>query len=204
MKIGSRKYGEVWAVDFEYAASPGERPDPICMVGRELVSGRTLRLWREDLRQLRAAPFAADADVLVVAYYASAELGCFLSLGWPLPVNVLDLFTEFRNATNGLRVPCGNGLLGALAYYGIDGLAVADKDSMRELALLGGPYTDAEHRALLDYCESDVDALTKLLPRMATTLDLSRALLRGRYMAAAARMEHLGIPIDLNALSDLS
>ena len=31
--------------------------------------------------------------------YASAELGCHLALGWPLPDNVLDLYVEFRNLT---------------------------------------------------------------------------------------------------------
>lgn len=203
MRVGPKEYREVWAVDFEYAAPPGERPDPVCMVGRELARGRWLRLWRDDLRQLQSAPFATDPEVLVVAYYASSELGCFLALDWPFPANVLDLFTEFRNATNGLPVPCGNGLLGALAYYGIDGLAVAQKDAMRELALRGGPYNDDERRALLDYCASDVTALAKLLPRMMPTLDLPRALLRGRYMAAAARMEYRGVPIDVHVLERL-
>ena len=37
-----------------------------------------------------------------VAYYASAEIGCHLALGWPVPQRVLDLFTEFRNHTNGV------------------------------------------------------------------------------------------------------
>ena len=31
-----------------------------------------------------------------MAYYASAEMGCHLALGWKLPVNILDLFPEFR------------------------------------------------------------------------------------------------------------
>ncbi len=51
---------------------------------------------------MKSPPYALDKDSLVVAYYASAEMGCHLSLGWPMPVNLLDLFTEFRNHTNGL------------------------------------------------------------------------------------------------------
>jgi hypothetical protein len=35
-----------------------------------------------------------------VAYYASAELGCFRALGWPMPANIIDLFVEFRDRTN--------------------------------------------------------------------------------------------------------
>jgi hypothetical protein len=100
-------------------------------------------------------------------------------------------------------VPCGRGLLGALAYHGLDGMAAADKEEMRQLALRGGPYTEAEQLALLDYCQADVDALARLLPAMLPRLDLPRALLRGRYMVAAARMEWAGVPIDVDTLGRL-
>src|SRR5262249_23895377 len=53
---------------------------------------------------------------------------------------------------------------------------------------------------ILNYCESDVVALERLLPAMAPGIDLPRALLRGRYMAAAAAMEHAGTPIDMSML----
>ena len=72
---------------------------------------------------------------------------------------------------------------------------------MRDLALRGGPYTKDEKVNLLAYCESDVDALARLLPVMLPKIDLPRALLRGRYMAAAARMEHAGVPIDTDMLA---
>ena len=39
-------------------------------------------------------------------------------------------------------------------------------------------------------------ALERLLPAMLPRIDLPRALLRGRYMKAAAAMEHNGTPID--------
>src|SRR5207244_9998665 len=71
---------------------------------------------------------------------------------------------------------------------------------MRLLALRGGAYTEAEQAALLDYCQSDVDALARLLPMMLPEIDLPRALLRGRYMAAAARIEWQGIPLDVELL----
>ena len=69
-----------------------------------------------------------------------------------------------------------------------------------QLALRGGPWSEAERTALLDYCESDVAALERLLPAMLPGIDLPRALLRGRYMAAAAAMEHTGTPIDVPML----
>ncbi len=132
---------EVWAVDYEFTAQPGERPVPICMVAWELRSDTRLVLWEDELRALDAPPYDIGPNSVTVAYYASAELGCHLALGWPLPAHVLDLFVEFRNLTNGLRLPCGAGLLGALVAFGHDAIDSVEKDSMRELALRGGPWT---------------------------------------------------------------
>jgi DNA polymerase-1 len=196
MIVGNREFKEVWAVDFEFSAAPGNIPKPICLVALELSSGRKLRIWEDGLRGRTSAPYPTNAESLVVAYYASAEIGCHLALGWDLPECVLDLYVEFRNLTNGKSVPCGSGLLGALSYFGLDSINSAEKESMRELAMRGSPWTNQEKDALLDYCESDVQALAKLLPCMNKDLDTQRALLRGRYMKAAARIEHNGIPID--------
>ena len=196
-------FREVWLVDFEFSAPPGERPDVVCLVAWELSSGRKLRLWQEQLQGMCCPPYAMDQDALFIAYYASAEMGCHLALNWPLPINLLDLFCEFRNTTNGLPLPCGAGLLGALTWFGLGGIDAAEKESMRQLAQRVGPWTQAEKQSLLDYCESDVAALARLLPRMVPDLDLPRALLRGRYMKAAAQIEHAGVPIDTRTLSRL-
>lgn len=198
--IGNFTFRSVWLVDFEFSAPPGERPRVVCLVAWELATGKKLRLWQNELQDMDALPYDIDENALFVAYYASAEIGCHLALGWPLPVNVLDLFTEFRNATNGLSLPCGAGLLGALAWYGLSSIETAEKESMRLLAQRGGPWTDAERDALLDYCESDVAAMARLLPAMTSKLDVPRALLRGRYMKAAARIEHNGVPVDMHTL----
>jgi DNA polymerase I len=194
-------FREVWAVDFEFTADAGERPVPICMVARELGSGRTLRLWQDQFGP--APPFPVGPGVLFVAYVASAELTCFRTLRWPMPARVLDLFAEFRDHTNGLNPPAGRGLVGALVFHGLDHIGVIEKDQMREIAIRGGPFTEAERTALLDYCESDVLALERLLPAMLPRIDLPRALLRGRYMTAAAAIEHNGVPIDMATLASL-
>lgn len=203
LPVGLDAFREVWLVDFEFSAPPGERPDPVCLVAREFRSGRTLRLWCDDLRDRRVPPYPTDPDALFVAYFASAELGCHLALGWPLPARVLDLYVEFRNKTNGLSPNHGSGLLGALAWHGLDAMGATEKKAMRDLAIRGGPWSEAERVALLDYCASDVVALAGLLPAMLPEIDLPRALLRGRYMGAVARMEHVGIPIDVPTLDRL-
>jgi hypothetical protein len=189
-------------VDFEFTAPPGEQPVPLCLVARELRTDSLVRRWLVDGAPAKP-PFDIGPDALLIAYYASAEMGCFLALDWPMPARILDLFAEFRCLTSGLPVPCGNSLIGALAYFGLDTLPAVEKEGMRQLAMRGGPYTDAESAALLDYCQSDVDALARLLSVMLSKIDLPRALLRGRYMAAAARMERAGVPIDTEALARL-
>ena len=94
-------------------------------MAKDLRTGQVWRPWRGEYGP--AAPFPVGADSLFVAYYASAEFGCFKALGWPMPANVLDLYTEFRNRTNGLRTIAGNGLIGALTHFGLDTIGVTEK-----------------------------------------------------------------------------
>lgn len=196
--ISCLPFASVWAVDFEFTAPPGERPKPICLVAHELKSGTIVRLFGEELTKRTVPPYAVDTDSLVVAYYASAEVSCHLALGWPTPARLLDLYAEYRCMTNGMTLACGDrGLLGALTTFGIPAIDAADKESMRQLAMRGAPFTAAETKALLEYCESDVVAVANLLERMLPEIHLPRAVLRGRYMNAAARIEHVGIPIDV-------
>lgn len=43
---------------------------------------------------------------------------------------------------------------------------------MRQLVLRGAPFSDAERVAVLNYCQTDVDSLAKLLPSMISDIDL--------------------------------
>lgn len=196
-------FREVWLVDFEFRQPDGERPTVVCLAARDLFSCRRQRLWWDILRHFEKPPFPIDEGALYVAYYASAEMLCHLSQGWQMPVYVLDLFTEFRNLTNGRAVPGGKGLIGALRYHGLDAIDTEEKTELRELAMREGTHSGSERVRLLDYCQSDVDALAKLLPAMLPKIDLPRALLRGRYMKAAAAMEFNGVPIDVDTLTQL-
>jgi hypothetical protein len=119
------------------------------------------------------------------------------------PANVLDLFTEFRAHTNGTDWLEGRSLLAALQYFNVDGIGAVEKQGMRELILRGGPWSEEQRTAILDYCASDVYALERLLPRMLPEIEVPRALQRGRYMKAAAAMEFAGVPIDADKLKEL-
>lgn len=193
----------IWTLDTEFSATPGERQKPLCLVAHELLSGRVVRIWLADGAAPVAPPFDTGPDSLFIAFFSSAEWGTFLSLGWDLPVHVLDLFAEFKLITNGAPPPHGANLLGALKYFGLPAMLAEEKHSMRELAKRGGPYTDAEKSDLETYCESDVQAVDLLFPKVLPRIELPRALIRGRYMKAVARMEFVGIPIDVTLYTKL-
>jgi hypothetical protein len=197
-------FREIWCVDFEFRVDPGERPWPLCMVAQEVQTGRVIRLWRDELLALDQAPFNIGADALFVAYFASAEFGCLLELGWPLPESVLDLYVEHRVATNGEKTLCGDGLLGALALHGLGHIDAGEKDEMRQLILDRHNWSDGDKRKILDYCSTDVTGTVGLFSKMARSIDWPRALLRGRYMKAVARMERTGVPIDTVLYQDLT
>jgi DNA polymerase I len=201
-------YKSAWCIDFEYVAGPGCVPDVVCMCARDLVSNQLIRLWKDELKLKPDPPFDVGADALFVAYTASAEMGCFLQLDWSMPANVLDLYTEFRSETNGLSLPHGRGLLGALSHHALSSITKEEKQDMRDLVLTGGPWTDQQRRDILAYCQGDVDCLGPLLERMLPRITarpdgLSNALLRGAYMKTVAVMEHNGVPIDTKTLDRL-
>jgi DNA polymerase family A len=195
-------FDEIVLADFEFVSKPGERPDVVCLGARELRSGRTFRLWRDQLGA--APPYRVDARTLFVCFVANAELGCHLALGWPLPVSVLDLSPEFRCITNGRMTPQGKGLLGALAYYGFNDLDAKRKDAIRTRIIQGWPFTAEEREQILLYVMSDTDALDRLLPKMLPEIDFDRALHRGEFVAASALMEHYGVPIDMEIFPQLA
>jgi hypothetical protein len=72
-------FREVVVVDTEFAATPGNRPVPVCLVAHELRSGRQFRIWQDQFGP--APPYTTGPDVLLVGYYASAELSCYRVLG---------------------------------------------------------------------------------------------------------------------------
>ena len=166
MQLLVEHFREVWLIDFEYLSRPGDRPVPVCMVAWELRADRYLRLWKDQFR--RRPPFGTDRDTLFVSYSAPAEIGCFLALGWPVPVRILDLFTEFRVATNGAKVVANNRLLTALTYYGLDGIGAEEKQEMIDLILSGGPWSREEIRAILELLPNRCGRFAQTVTRHAS------------------------------------
>lgn len=119
--------------------------------------------------------------------------------------------------TSGRKTTCGNGLLGALAHFGLVGAVdKISKDEMRQMAQRGGVFSDQKRAELLNYCQKDVDNLIQLLRVMITAIEapwtlsphdqpkaFGQALQRGEYLKAVASMERRGVPIDVTTLNRL-
>jgi hypothetical protein len=153
---------------------------------------------------MRRAPFRTDKRVLLIAFFASAEMGCFLELGWDRPQSLICLHAENRAYTNGLLpfMKGQHGLLNACAMRGIATMPGQDKADRIKLITTRTSWTSQELALIEQYCRDDVTALTTLFSRMALMgeIDWPYALLRGRYTHAVAAMERFGVPIDVPML----
>jgi hypothetical protein len=187
-------FREIWFLDTEFRQADGERPSPICLVGREHYSGDVIRLWFRE-GPPPELPFDDSPGVLFVCYAATAEWSVYLALGWPLPVRVLDLYAEYRWLMSGFKVP-RYGQLDAMATFGLPCMDDFFKQDMRSLCMRGGPFTAEESREILAYCEKDVDGLAALFVAMEPHLQWPQALARGRYTTALASVESAGVPLD--------
>ncbi len=191
------QFEEIWEEDFEFITSPGERPDVVCLCAKELRSGRTLRLWRDELDALGSrSPFRTDSKVAHLGFSYQAEAASFLSLGMPIPRNIIDLSPIFRCLTNGKATPEGKGLIGMQRYYGLDSISTKRKEAMRDRILKGWPFTPEERKQILDYCLSDVEPLFRLLALTLPEIGLDTALYWGEFAGVSALMQHHGVPIN--------
>ncbi len=199
----SSNFARTILLDTEFSPRPGERVRPACAVFSDLKTGDEVRvpLWGAEGKV--PPPIHFGKDDLLVAYSAGAELSVFIAMNWPLPENVLDLFVEFRNATNGVLVPGMWSLASALEYYQVEGVDIAEKAPMLTLAIRGGPYTPEETNILFNGCARDVAGLRRLLGAMANSIDWPRALIRGRWVRDAAQIEDRGVPLNMEVLTPL-
>jgi DNA polymerase I len=184
-------FDEAWGVDAEWIPKSGERPNVLCVAGRELWSGRSFALWFDELGP--TPPYPIGRNALLVSFVFNAEGTCHLARNWALPVHVLDLNAEFRNITNGRLVPAGKGLLGALTYFGLDCIDAKQKDEMRKRIMQGPPFTPEEKQKILKYCLGDASDNLRVLEKILPHINLKQALYRGESVSCLARSEHWGV-----------
>src|SRR5580698_3829231 len=92
-----QEFTSVWVIDTEFRSRSGEPNEPVCLCARELHTGRRLELFFDCAHE---NPFESEG-ALFVGYNLAAEWKTFISLGWPLPDNMLDLHFEYLNLVNG-------------------------------------------------------------------------------------------------------
>jgi hypothetical protein len=192
-------------VDTEFRPQPDGTQEPVAVVARDMWSGEVRRRMVSDLG--RRPFFPSGSDTCLVAHNAAAELETYRALGWPWPRNIFDTYSEHLRATNGLPQHLLHGvlprdrasLLAALRCWGLPTRPVAEKRSTIALILRGGPYSPAEVREILDYCEEDVSDTAGLFLRLLSHLELwelEGALLRGQYAWALADFSRNGMFVD--------
>src|SRR6516165_8120751 len=68
-------FGKLWAVDGEFTRDdrhPGP-VKPICLCAVEIISGRTIRVWEDELGGMKVPPFSIGPDSCLISYAAGAE-----------------------------------------------------------------------------------------------------------------------------------
>ena len=134
-------YREFWAtISSSRTRRASDRPRSAWSPASYARAGRS-GCWQDELRRLPRPPYPIDPGSLFVAFYASAELGCHLALNWPMPARILDLFAEFRAATNGLPTVAGVEFARRARRLWARRHGREEKAEMRRLALRGGPYS---------------------------------------------------------------
>ena len=177
----------------------------VCGVFHDLSTGQTDPAVARPVEAI-GCPMIPEADTLVVSFVFNAEGACHLALGQPLPKNILDLSAEFKCQVNGKGIPRKNqGLIGALQYFGLSSIAPKRKDAMRDRIMKGWPFTPEERKQILDYCAEDVEALRQLLfASCFRTSICPLPCIAAKAVAALARSEHVGVPIDMEIFPQLA
>lgn len=168
---------------------------PVCVCAVDLKTGREYTEWLGEFSS--EPPFPTDKNSLFIAYAASAEMRTFRALGWAPPRRILDLYAEYCDHRNGCDGVKSRGLIDALMHFGLDTVGAVYKANMIKRILAGPPYTETEKGEIVEYCMSDVAALTRLLPSLLPHINWKAALLRGRFAPAVAAIEDVGVPIDV-------
>jgi DNA polymerase I len=110
MSAISKRFNRVYILDTEFQAADGERQIPVSIcalqyvrVNGSLKRGEDIKMFFRD-GQDHPCPFQGieSDDTLFIGYNLAAEYKCFISLGWPLPFNSIDLMFEFKNETCGV------------------------------------------------------------------------------------------------------
>lgn len=129
-------------------------------------------------------------------------------LGKPIPKKQIPKHKQQNNSHT------GTGLLSCV-YNLLDiNLNAAHKDAMRDRILKGGPFSDVEKVAILEYCAADTKYLPAIFRIMKHEIKLlsknkddelyfKRAFVKGAWSVRLAMIEAAGIPVNVSWLKNI-
>ncbi len=151
-------------------------------------------------RDLRLQDFVAHHfDHTWVAHHAVAEMRYLLRLGLPVPPRWFCTATAFRAVTNrpGYRK---SSLVEALTVLGLGHLIPPQKATLRD-KILRLDFGPSDIPAIVAYCSDDVIATEAVFERLSGRIKPELMAYWTRYLAAVAKIEQRGIPIDVSTLA---
>jgi len=192
---------QVWLVEFAYEKDADGNLRPLSLTAIEVHSKNLLQLSADDMLSLAHPPYHVDDRCLFVSYLATDAMRCHLVLGWELPFHVYDPYVEYLQRTNGEREARARDIFTTLPSLGIDVAAALRKSDIRETSLDEIRQRDCRDDLAASQNLRTAMNLYAAITGMDPTLDISYAVLRGRFLRVVARMEHRGIPVDKHTIS---
>ena len=107
-----KQFTNVVVYDYEFKSTPGNPPEPVCVVYKELHSDQITKHWLvgEDNRNFYSVSPFPVSETLFIAHYSNAEVSCDLAMGYEKPIYIWDTFVEEKKILNG-KIAKGFGLL---------------------------------------------------------------------------------------------
>ena len=207
-KLKALGFEHVDVLDFEYKQTDGNPPKPVCIVIKDLFTGKTIKEWLVNKKFKYPHPIQ---KTLFVCHWAVAEVSCLIELGIDKPRAVFDTFIEEKKMFNGILR--GFGLVDVCERHGIKGVMSHEKKEIwRKYIMDNYPnYTTEDEAGIMGYCEEDVVTTEKLFLSQLDKLTkkdnnfnriISQACFHGKAMGYCAQVEANGIHIDHKLYKD--
>ena len=95
------QFKNVVVYDYEYKFTPGNPPEPVCVVYKELHTGQITKNWlvgEDNKKFYSVSPFPVS-ETLFIAHYSNAEVSCDLAMGYEKPIYIYDLISLDKRLT---------------------------------------------------------------------------------------------------------
>ena len=154
------KFTSVWFVVALARSEPGDAVVAVALAATELRANSVNHFSFGELGSARRPPYPTDATSMIISVDAVAIAAFHVSMGWTLPERIVDLLIEFSILNNRSDASPSAHFSAALLAFGLPPVAALRRASG------ASDLTDK------------VNATAALFERMASRIDMPRALLR--------------------------